>query len=635
MGKLLSLLLVGSLILSFAGCSQPDGSQETPPAAPAPVVSDPAPAPAAPTPAAPAPARPTPLPAPAVKPDTRTLYPAYTIIGTTRKWGYIDEAGQFVIQPAFDQAWDFEADGLAIVRLDGKSGLINKDGEQVVAPIWDRIAPANDALVRVLFLGPAGQVVDGEGKLLFSEPLVTGNFRNGLAPYRTVDNLYGYVNRAGEVVIPAQYRAANLFQDGTAIVQVTKATYAVIDTAGKQLCEFDASSAVSLSENLVAFREILSSRWGYASVTNQVALPARYGSAGPFREGLAVVSAGAPYERGSMGLINTRGEFVIPAEYEYLEPLGAGLYAAAEPAEFPKPPEGFAAMALLTREGRRLTDFRYYNVQPVRQGLISVSDGKETYFLDTQGKRAPGLPAVTGFGRLQLEGSLIKVDVDGRVTYLNREGQVVWQSDNTMTLANGLRVAERTHRPNRATLVFYPEFLGLADPKAQEALNRSLRAAFLGGELGPPREGEAEPTATTDFGFTVRQTKGLVTIYETGFWYGWGAAHGMSLRLYYHVDAKSGALYTLADLFKQDSNFTGRLREIIRSQIITSQDKSVDQDPEVRPAHAFYISEDALIIYYRPYEISSYARGFVEYAIPWSEISDLIDTDGPFWKAFH
>jgi hypothetical protein len=290
-------------------------------------------------------------------------------------------------------------------------------------------------------------------------------------------------------------------------------------------------------------------------------------------------------------------------------------------------------MALLTRDGRQLTDFQYYSVQTVAEGLISVSDGKQTLFLNTQGKPAPGLPAVEGVGTLQLDGDLIKADVDSRVRYLRRDGRIVWQSNNMITLTGGLRVIERKYRPNYATLVFYPEFAGLADPQAQAALNGKLRAQFIGGELGPPRDGAQPPSANSDFQFTARQMKGLVIIYETGYWYGWGAVHGMTSRTYYHVDAKTGQIYTLADLFQPESRFRDRLREIIRQQVAARQDRPMLENPEV--SQAFYVSADALTIYYRPYEIASYAQGYIEFPIPWSEISDLIDTNGPFWISFH
>ncbi|MDF2628918.1 MAG: repeat-containing protein [Symbiobacteriaceae bacterium] len=632
MRKITSLLMAATLVLSIAGCAQLKPAQETPPSVTAPTVSEPAPT----TVPTPDPSKPGPLPAPAVKPDARQLFPAYAFVDGSRKWGYVDPKGQFVIKPTFDSAADFESDGLAIVRLANKYGLVNKDGRQVAEPVWESIRPANSDLVRVLSNSSVGkvQVVDSAGKLLFDTYRIHDNFNSGLVPFQEpATSLYGYVNRAGEVVIPAQYQRGYAFRDGKAIVSVSEGTFAVIDTADKRLGAFTARMIAltddGVSEDLIAYSDA-SGQWGYVTVSGQVVVPAKYGYAGPFKDGRAVVSAGASWDRKPKGLINTRGEVVIPEEYGNLEPLGAGLYAVAKPTEF-RWPEAYMPTALMTAEGRLLTEFKYYNVQPVDQGLISVNDGKETFFLDTQGKRAPGLPSAEGFGKVQVAGSLIKADVDDRVRYLDRKGQVVWQGDHTVTLAGGLRVIERKYRPNRSTLIFYPEFAGLADPKAQEAVNKAFRPEGM--DL-PKAPGE-ETHSTVNMGFSVRQLKGLAIIYETSYWYGWGAAHGMPGRVYTHVDAKTGKIYSLADLFKTESNYTARLREIVRKQIAARQDKLFAENPEVRVDHPFYVTEEALTIYYVPYEIASYAQGFIEFAIPWSEISELTETNGPFWKSFH
>jgi hypothetical protein len=49
------------------------------------------------------------------------------------KWGFIDRTGKLVIEPEFDVAWDFE-DGLARVKVGDKFGYVNTDGEYVWAP---------------------------------------------------------------------------------------------------------------------------------------------------------------------------------------------------------------------------------------------------------------------------------------------------------------------------------------------------------------------------------------------------------------------------------------------------------------------------------------------------------------------
>ena len=56
---------------------------------------------------------------------------------------------------------------------------------------------------------------------------------------------------------------------------------------------------------------------------------------------------------------------------------------------------------------------------------------------------------------------------------------------------------------------------------------------------------------------------------------------------------------------------------------------------EPEQIQAFHLENDGLIIYFGEYEIAPYAAGLPEFYIPFSEIMDLIDTEGDFWKAFN
>ncbi|EGQ2639350.1 WG repeat-containing protein, partial [Campylobacter coli] len=55
-----------------------------------------------------------------------------------RRWGFIDRSGKFVIEPKFDDAWNFN-EGLAGVELNGKWGFIDKSGKIVIEPKFDDI----------------------------------------------------------------------------------------------------------------------------------------------------------------------------------------------------------------------------------------------------------------------------------------------------------------------------------------------------------------------------------------------------------------------------------------------------------------------------------------------------------------
>lgn len=55
------------------------------------------------------------------------------------KWGYINAKGEMVISPRFEKAWNFAANGLALVEeeIGGKWGYINAKGEMVIPPRFD------------------------------------------------------------------------------------------------------------------------------------------------------------------------------------------------------------------------------------------------------------------------------------------------------------------------------------------------------------------------------------------------------------------------------------------------------------------------------------------------------------------
>ena len=67
-------------------------------------------------------------------------------------WGWINRSGEVVIPPAWrwDDHEDFGPQGLARVRVDRKWGWIDTSGEFVIPPIWDEVAAFdsnNEAMV--------------------------------------------------------------------------------------------------------------------------------------------------------------------------------------------------------------------------------------------------------------------------------------------------------------------------------------------------------------------------------------------------------------------------------------------------------------------------------------------------------
>ncbi|HEX2640476.1 MAG TPA: WG repeat-containing protein, partial [Pyrinomonadaceae bacterium] len=60
------------------------------------------------------------------------------IVRVNGKAGFIDRTGTVVIEPKYEDAYDF-SEGLAPIKVDGKWGFINESGRTIVEPRFDWI----------------------------------------------------------------------------------------------------------------------------------------------------------------------------------------------------------------------------------------------------------------------------------------------------------------------------------------------------------------------------------------------------------------------------------------------------------------------------------------------------------------
>lgn len=151
------------------------------------------------------------------------------------------------------------SDGLAAVKQDGKWGFITDGGEAAYGFAFDDVAVNS---IGAVFGGGAAMVqYSGEWFLIGTgfEKLCQTGFAGAKAPegngYIAVCNdegLWGYIDRAGNLVIDYQYSDARSFSCGLGAVEI----------AGK---------------------------WGYISERGELVIEAKYDDAQPFRSGVAQV----------------------------------------------------------------------------------------------------------------------------------------------------------------------------------------------------------------------------------------------------------------------------------------------------------------------------------------------------------
>jgi hypothetical protein len=566
------------------------------------------------------------------------LFPAYVITMNGKSWGYINSHGRFVLEPQYDEADDFHANGLAIVKVKGKAGMIDRSGQFVIQPKYSSIMPFTEG--RAIVMDNDGfKVIDERGKEItkkaysFIMPyqeqraIFTGTGSDG-------KYLYGYLDEQGNEVIPLQYENAFDFTGGKALVQVKENEFALIGQNGEILQLYPYALMMGYSEGLIAFKKTFEDKWGYVNEQDRVVLSPQYASAMAFQDGRAVVNM-ADDMYNQYGLIDKSGKFLIPPNYNDIRQLGEQKVAVGR-AINPEEPYVGSTYAIADSNGQILTKFMYDHVGEYKEGLSSVTFDQSTFFIDQSGKPAEFFPIIPGVGTLDLEGTIIQAHVDHSLSYYGRSGNVVYQSNTSFPLSNQYYIEIKKYSPNKDYLVYYPQIGGMENEEVEKRVNAILKQKSKVEHV--PFHTQLDYSYFGNFSVTFFK-KNLLVLQLEGYNFPFGAAHGMPYRTYVHIDLKTGRIYELKDLFKRESNYVKIISDMIEKQIKEEEEQGsafyfLDQYKGIQPDQPFYVTEDALAIYFEPYEIAAYAAGFPTFIIPYKEIMEIINKDGVFWRSF-
>ncbi|QUL52810.1 WG repeat-containing protein [Paenibacillus tritici] len=568
------------------------------------------------------------------------LHPAPFKLTEGTLWGYINNDGRVVIEPRYDYAEEFQENGLAVVQRGNVSGLIDSSGRERVKPVYSFIGPFAEGRAVVsdakgyTFIDEKGKEVTSarydylnslhEGRALFSKQSTTaGNSR------------YGFLDAQGKEVLPAVYLDAGDFSDGTALVKIAEGEYALIDLQGNVQHTYKYPFVGYPGDGLLAFQATADGKYGYLRTDGTIAIEPKYTAALPFSEGRAVINTAENYGN-AYGLIDKQGKLIIPAVYYEVQQLGENRVALGTPLYTDQPYRGSSYVIADALTGRILSTHPLLGVNNYQKGLASVYDAKETYFIDTSGKKSAKPPVIPGSGSLSFSGNLIRADIDLRTAYYDRKGKQVWRQNGVIPLRPPYSVLEKKFKPNQDYLVYYPVVEGIAVIEVSKAVNEKLRSLSLADGAGTGGT-DQDFSYTGDFAVSFFR-KNLLVLELTGYHFPFGAAHGMPTRIYEHINLRTGKFYSLSDLFKPGSKYVQKLSDIVGKQIANDPQYSYvfpDTYKGITANQPFYVDGEALYLYFAPYEIAPYAAGFPTFRIPYAEIMGLISTEGEFWQSFH
>lgn len=171
-----------------------------------------------------------------------------------------------------------------------------------------------------------------------------------------------------------------------------------------------------------------------------------------------------------------------------------------------------------------------------------------------------------------------------------------------------------------------PRISGLSSENLQEAVNEEYEKT-ISGLMNNFSEAAKKTGDKSTF-----QTQTTIHYNQNGFFSAVtqissssGNAHKNSYRITKNIDTKECVEAKLSDLFGDDA-YIDMLNARIEEKIEAERDKYADlwEKPTISQNQRYYIDGKNLVLFYPPYELSYYERGFVEIPLSLSDMSGYL-----------
>ncbi|MBN1555483.1 MAG: WG repeat-containing protein [Phycisphaerae bacterium] len=216
------------------------------------------------------------------------------------QFGFLDAAGQVVIAPQYTFAGRF-SEGLAAVMTQGK-----RIGRRVSGGQWGYIDKSGKSVIEPQFQA-AGAFSEGLAWVQLSEPTSQRDAENPPA-------ICGYIDTRGQTVIRSkEYQAGREFSENRAAVRLSyTGLWGYIDRAGTMVIGAEFDQANDFHEGLAAVLTFPDTgdggvKWGYIDAEGETVIPPKFDRADDFRRGFAAV-----WVDDKLGYIDREGRFLFP-----------------------------------------------------------------------------------------------------------------------------------------------------------------------------------------------------------------------------------------------------------------------------------------------------------------------------------
>jgi hypothetical protein len=228
------------------------------------------------------------------------------------KIGLLDEEGERVINPEFDEISTLQEDSIYYAKSEKGYSFITKSGD-IMNANDDRFEAINDMSEEFIGVKIDGRwgFVDINGKLRIANQYDNiGPYNEGLAPIK-IRGRWGYVDKREDIIIQPAYDTVYQFKRGLCEV-VKKGKYGLINAQGKITLECEYDNLIRLKTGGFLIKN--ENKFGLVSSEGRLLILPRFENMIDLDNGFVIAS-----RKGKYGLMSNDGVSIIPMMYDDLK----------------------------------------------------------------------------------------------------------------------------------------------------------------------------------------------------------------------------------------------------------------------------------------------------------------------------
>ncbi len=505
---------------------------------------------------------------------TEAVDDALYLVRDNGLYGYVNSKGEIVIKPQFEFAYDF-SENLAMIRDNEKLAYIDRSGNIVLQTDY----------------------VAGE------------SFQEGLAV--VVKDGYGFINKNVKTIVEPQYDYALGFSEGMAVV-TKDGKSGFIDKTGKLVIEMKYDNAGSFKEGLA--KVSIGSKNYYINPNGEITLTVDAEMVYDFSEGMALIRKNEKY-----GFIDNKGQIIVQPIYEEARGYSEGLAAVSLNERW----------GYIDKKGDMIIAPQYKSDSQFKEGLAPVLEGRDWQYIDKKGIAIIKDKFTFGYN---FSNGIAVAQIDGESVLINTKGEILWHETDSVPINGGMEqlgnIIKKRIRSDKYDMIMAYPYIEIKNKDIENNINEIIKKHF-----NIDYEGQENETFDGDYDIKLNKNS-ILSIVSKGYTYS-GGAHGMSYWRGISLDLNKGISYKLEELFKKDSGYKQKLNEMIKKEIRTKDLPLLRDFEGIYKEQEYYLTEKGIVIYYQLYDYTPYAYGFLQFEIPYDDVKDIINLEGPLGGIFN